>query len=108
MHSTTGLVYLFALGALAAPKPDPQRPNTGADNDASVWKQLTERNAPTTPVRGLGDLAARQSGWNPPSDLVTPLKEVWDHTEETYADVYGFKNYGWDQIQATNGYVSLI
>lgn len=46
-----------------------------------------------------------QSGWNPPADLAKPLKEVWDHCEKTYSDgdLYGFRNYGWDQIMATKG-----
>ncbi|KAI3394854.1 hypothetical protein diail_2140 [Diaporthe ilicicola] len=49
-----------------------------------------------------------QSGWNPPSDLAQPLKEVWDHCEKTYAggDLYSFKNYGWDQIMATKGVIN--
>ncbi|WP_416985780.1 cellulose binding domain-containing protein [Streptomyces sp. T028] len=41
--------------------------------------------------------------WNPPSNLVKPLDEVWNHVESTYSDLYGFKNYGWDQLIATKG-----
>jgi hypothetical protein len=43
------------------------------------------------------------SGWNPPSNLVTALDQVWKHEESTYTDLYGFKNYGWDQIFANQG-----
>jgi hypothetical protein len=44
--------------------------------------------------------------WNPPSNLVTPLNEVWSHVESTYPNLYGFRNYGWDQIMANRGYVN--
>ncbi|MFC6016802.1 cellulose-binding protein [Plantactinospora solaniradicis] len=48
------------------------------------------------------------SGWNPPSNLVTPLDEVWRHQEQTYnnGNLYGFRNYGWDQLFANRGYVN--
>jgi hypothetical protein len=45
-------------------------------------------------------------GWNPPANLVTPLNEVWQHQEQTYPNLYGFRNYGWDQIFANGGYVN--
>jgi hypothetical protein len=44
--------------------------------------------------------------WNPPSNLVQPLNEVWQHQETTYPNLYGFRNYGWDQIMANRGYVN--
>lgn len=52
----------------------------------------------------------RQSSWDPPANLVTPLQEVWDHQESTYnnGDLLGFKNYGYDIIVAGEGYVSII
>ncbi|CAI4213278.1 unnamed protein product [Parascedosporium putredinis] len=44
----------------------------------------------------------------PPSNLATPLKQVWDHCLATYSDgLFGFKNYGWDQIMATKGFSSI-
>ncbi|SPO07619.1 uncharacterized protein DNG_10314 [Cephalotrichum gorgonifer] len=50
----------------------------------------------------------RQEGWNPPSSLVTPLQQVWDHCVNTYTDgLFGFKNYGWDQIMATQGKINV-
>src|SRR5690349_11930769 len=42
-------------------------------------------------------------GWNPPANLVTPLNQVWQHQEQTYNNLYGFRNYGWDQIFANGG-----
>ncbi|MDQ7911029.1 cellulose-binding domain-containing protein [Phytohabitans sp. ZYX-F-186] len=52
--------------------------------------------------------APPSTGWNPPSNLVTPLNEVWAHQEETYnnGNLYGFRNYGWDQIMANRGYIN--
>jgi hypothetical protein len=43
------------------------------------------------------------SGWNPPANLVTPINQVWAHQESTYPNLYGFRNYGWDQIFAGGG-----
>nr|MDT0660648.1 cellulose-binding protein [Micromonospora sp. DSM 115978] len=49
------------------------------------------------------------SGWNPPANLVTPLNEVWTHQEQTYnnGNLYGFRNYGWDQLFANGGYLNF-
>lgn len=44
--------------------------------------------------------------WNPPASLVTPLNEVWQHQESTYPNLYGFRNYGWDQIMANGGSIN--
>jgi Cellulose binding domain len=48
------------------------------------------------------------SGWNPPSNLVTPINEVWAHQESTYnnGNLYGFRNYGWDQLFANGGFIN--
>lgn len=61
-------------------------------------------------VLGGGDARAAtvaQDEWNPPADLEQPLGEVWDHVESTYPDLYGFQNYGWDQVMANgNGTIN--
>jgi cellulose binding protein with CBM2 domain len=44
--------------------------------------------------------------WNPPSSLVQPLAAVWSHEESTYSNLYGFKNYGWDQLFAGGGAIN--
>lgn len=44
--------------------------------------------------------------WNPPRRLVTALNEVWQHEVSTYGDLYGFKNYGWDQVMANRGSIN--
>ncbi|RMI40096.1 hypothetical protein [Streptomyces triticirhizae] len=41
--------------------------------------------------------------WNPPAEYATGLDEVWRHMEETYPDLLGFPNYGWDHIMANGG-----
>jgi hypothetical protein len=53
----------------------------------------------TTPAQAVAQ-------WNPPSNLVLPLDQVWRHVESTYPDLYGFRNYGWDQIMANRGSVN--
>lgn len=50
--------------------------------------------------------ATSTAEWNPPSGLVTPLGQVWDHMASTYPDIYGFKNYGFDQIMANKGSIN--
>ncbi|MFE7073178.1 hypothetical protein ACFU96_24150 [Streptomyces sp. NPDC057620] len=44
--------------------------------------------------------------WNPPANLVQPLNEVWNHVSTTYPDLYGFRNYGWDQVMANRGSIN--
>ncbi|RAO32564.1 hypothetical protein ONO23_02982 [Micromonospora noduli] len=46
-------------------------------------------------------------GWNPPANLVSPLGQVWTHQEQTYNNLYGFRNYGWDQVFANRGYLNV-
>ncbi|KAL0059749.1 hypothetical protein AAF712_013509 [Marasmius tenuissimus] len=47
----------------------------------------------------------RQTTWNPPSNLVQPLNEVWSHYEQTYngGNPLSFKNYGFDIVMANKG-----
>jgi hypothetical protein len=51
--------------------------------------------------------ARADHGWTPPANLVTPLNQVWQHVESTYGDLYGFRNYGWDQIHTNGGYLNF-
>ncbi|KAI8685176.1 CBM1 domain-containing protein [Fusarium keratoplasticum] len=95
---------LLALAASTAA----QGTSPKSDLDASVWQALSS----VKETRSWEDLprnrpAKRQSGWNPPSNLATPLKEVWDHCLKTYSDALGFKNYGWDQLIAGKGKLNM-
>jgi hypothetical protein len=45
-------------------------------------------------------------GWNPPSNLVTPINQVWQHYEQTYPRLFTFRNYGWDQVFANGGFIN--
>lgn len=100
MHSslkTLTLLVLGPLGALAHPRGGAgavQSSKPNRDLDGSVWKNL-----------GKTVRSKRQSTWNPPSDLVKPLEEVWDHSVETYNNGQwdAFKNYGYDIIVAAEG-----
>lgn len=76
------------------------------DSDASVWEGVEDTPDVSERDTSLWNRPAkRQSGWNPPSNLRTPLKQVWDHQLQTYnnGNLYAFRNYGWDQIRATQG-----
>ena len=109
MHFSKPLILLAGLESLAQAAIF----SADADADLSVWGRSTPSTTSNVPkhrrrvVRQRSRLGSRQSAWNPPADLAAPLKEVWDHTLETYnnGDPFGFKNYGWDQLKATNGYV---
>jgi hypothetical protein len=52
--------------------------------------------------------ATAQDPWTPPANYVGPLAQVWQHQEQTYnnGNLYGFNNYGWDQIMATGGTIN--
>lgn len=80
-------VLALALGALVAGGTGVAR----AESSSSV-------SSPS----GIGALA-----WNPPANLVTPLNQVWAHVESTYGDLYGFRNFGWDQLFANRGYLNF-
>lgn len=76
-----------------------------SDQDGSTWDAANVARTVNRPrYAGASNPIKRQSGWNPPSNLVTPLKQVWDHCLATYSDgLFGFKNYGWDQLIANQG-----
>ncbi|KAJ4177639.1 hypothetical protein NW755_013752 [Fusarium falciforme] len=78
------------------------------DSDSSVWPAQETSSHETRDTRVWNRPEKRQSGWNPPSNLVTPLKQVWDHCKATYSNgLFGFRNYGWDQIRATSGSINV-
>ncbi|GAB3078792.1 cellulose-binding domain-containing protein [Micromonospora schwarzwaldensis] len=60
----------------------------------------TPTSGPTTPPP--------TSGWSPPTNLVGPLNQVWQHVEQTYnnGNPLGFRNYGWDQLFANRGAIN--
>lgn len=67
-------------------------------NDFNAWDA-------TTPATSKRDLSA--TTWSPPSNLVKPLQEVWDHQMETYGRLgMDFKNFGYDQVMATKGKIN--
>jgi hypothetical protein len=66
-------------------------------NDLNAWDN-------TTPALTTRDLS--QTKWNPPSNLATGLKQVWDHEIATYSNALGFKNYGFDQVMAGKGKIN--
>lgn len=62
--------------------------------------------ASATPTAAASTTAASTAEWNPPSGLVKPLSDTWDHMASTYPDIYGFKNYGYDQVIANRGSIN--
>ena len=83
-----------------------------SDANSTVWPSASERvgssDSPLANSRIWSRRPSkRQDGWSPPSDLAAPLLEVWNHCMSTYSDFWGFKNYGWDQIEATSGKINV-
>lgn len=93
------ILTLIATLALAAGTAH-ARDSSSSDADGSVWNNVRDVYSRSS----LADrLSKRNSTWNPPSNLVTPLQEVWDHEVSTYSDALGFMNYGFDQLMANKG-----
>ncbi|KKA28174.1 hypothetical protein TD95_004219 [Thielaviopsis punctulata] len=94
------------LGAMASPAVA-HNDSKGQDHDARVWtalgKSIGKRDSPTEEP-----LSKSQTAWSPPANLTQALSEVWEHEVSTYSNgLFGFKNYGWDQLMAANGTVNL-
>lgn len=76
-------------------------PSSFALNGVTCTGGSTPTTSPTTsPTTPPGD------PWNPPAALATGLTEVWNHVESTYPNLYGFRNYGWDQLFANEGQIN--
>ncbi len=60
----------------------------------------------TTPTTTPTTAPPASDPWNPPSQYVAPLAATWKHQEDTYADLYGFKNYLFDQVMAAKGSIN--
>lgn len=106
--ATVGFGFSGTLASGANPAPQTFRLNgvecTGdtapvpTDPPTSVPEPPTEE--PTEEPTGNPG----QDPWNPPSQLVQPLNEVWAHVEDTYN--LNFRNFGWDQVMATGGSIN--
>lgn len=102
MYSTIALGFLASLGLLASARPFPAQ---------VVKKGTCHFDAMNPLVRARDASIKRQSsalnlGDDRPSDLTTPLDEVWEHTEETRPADLNFENYGYDQIIAGEGNIN--
>src|SRR5690606_7147235 len=74
----------FELNGITCTRPVPPTP--------------TPRTAPPAPSSG--------DPWTPPAALAAGLDQVWRHVENTYPDLYGFRNYTWDQVMANGGSIN--
>ncbi|KAF2686413.1 hypothetical protein K458DRAFT_486372 [Lentithecium fluviatile CBS 122367] len=90
--------YAFALSALAASAYPAAVPIDASPICKFNTRALTGDIATPISKRDLN-----QTTWNPPSNLIAGLKEVWDHTVSTRPNDLNFKNYGYDQVMAGKG-----
>lgn len=76
-----------------------------SDLDGSVWANLDSKQSKRSfQHQSRNRPVKRASGWSPPSDLATPLTEVWDHVVSTYdGGADGNINWGWHQVMANEG-----
>lgn len=98
------ILTFVSLAVLAVSKPLVALSKSDANGD--VWAHLA--GAPSNLTARVDMHKRADTTWNPPSNLVQGLKEVWDHEVSTYSDALGFKNYGFDQIMANKGYARYI
>jgi len=71
-------------------------------NDDAFKCQNQQNKIKVDDVAQVNDVGA-DDPWNPPAKYVTPLANQWAYQQKTYADLTGFKNYGFDQLFAVNG-----
>jgi Cellulose binding domain len=94
----------FTMNGVACTGSPPTSTSTSRPPTTTTRPPTTTSRPPTTTTRP--PTTPPTSGWNPPANLVQPLNEVWAHQESTYPNLYGFRNYGWDQIFANRGFVN--
>ncbi|KAH8688482.1 hypothetical protein BGZ61DRAFT_589040 [Ilyonectria robusta] len=80
-----------------------------SDLDGSVWANLDSKQSKRSfQYQSRNRPVKRASGWSPPSDLATPLTEVWDHVVSTYdGGADGNVNWGWHQVMANEGKLNI-
>jgi hypothetical protein len=107
--ATNATVSFGFNGTFAASNP---APTAFAVNGVACTGTAVPTTAPTTapptttPTTPPSTTSPPSNVWNPPANLVQPLAEVWQHEETTYSDLYGFRNYGWDQVMAGRGTIN--
>lgn len=97
------------LGDAPGPTPTatPTSTTTVTSTPTTTAPKTTAPTTPTTPATTVATTTAAASDpWNPPAELSPALDEVWNHMESTYPDLYGFKNFIWDQIIAGQGNIN--
>jgi hypothetical protein len=103
-------VISVASGKCLAPSGDASASNTTlvqlpcGSTASRAWRLpgYTDGGSDPTPTPTGGGGAV----WNPPAKYVGPLASTWKHQEDTYANLYGFKNYLFDQVMAAKGSIN--
>lgn len=92
-----------AAGQPAPAQPSPAGTPEPMATSASPATVATSAAASRTP--SVAPTVGPTTAWGPPANLASQLAQVWSHEEGTYnnGNLYGFKNYAWDQIMATGG-----
>jgi Cellulose binding domain len=98
--ATGASVELGFVGSWSTSNPSP---TAFTLNGVTCTGQPPTSPPPTTPPTSP---PPQQDPWNPPSNLVTGLNQVWAHYEQTYPQLFTFNNYGWDQVMANGGYIN--
>lgn len=111
--ATTGSASFGFNGSYSGSNPAPTSfalNGTTCTGSATASASPTRTSAPSptpgSPAPSSAGPTATGDPWNPPGSLVAPLAQVWQHEESTYTNLYGFKNYGWDQVMANRGSIN--
>ncbi|GAA1794152.1 hypothetical protein GCM10009682_14960 [Luedemannella flava] len=96
-------------GTTAAPATTRAATSAPVTTRAATSAPVTSRAAtsrPPTSAAATTRPPVTNAPWNPPSNLTSALAAVWSHQESTYSNLYGFRNYGWDQVMAGQGTIN--
>jgi hypothetical protein len=106
--ATGGTVSVGFTGSWTSANPSPSRFTVNGTACTGTAPTTAPTTTPTTAPTTQPTTSPPTGGtaWNPPSNLVQPLAAVWSHEESTYNNLYGFRNYGWDQIMAGGGAIN--
>jgi hypothetical protein len=90
----------------AASPTKPNSPSASPVTSPSASKSASPSVSPSKSTSPSPSSPPSTDSWNPPSKYVGPLAANWKHQEDTYSNLYGFKNYLWDQVFAAQGSIN--
>ncbi|MER5435895.1 cellulose-binding domain-containing protein [Streptomyces sp. NPDC002588] len=100
---SSGATVAPTFSESSSPTATPTATQTATSTPSATATPTPKATATPTPTE-TGTTSAAE--WNPPSGIASQLDQTFAHMVSTYSDLYGFKNYGFDQIMATKGTIN--